>query len=91
MIQCLSRVIVRPLRPLIRLVDPTVRTSADAGKDVARLAINEARPNERGYFTLLEKCESSPESLDEDKQEEVWRRSSQWVGLAARDTALEQL
>lgn len=64
MIQCLSKVIIRPLRPLIRLMDPIVRTSADAGTDIARLATNEASPNERGYFTLLKKENSSPESTN---------------------------
>lgn len=89
MIQCLSKVIIRPLRPLIRLMDPTVRTSADAGTDIARLATNEASPNERGYFTLLKKENSSPESMDQKKQEDVWRRSAQWVGLTAQDIAIE--
>lgn len=90
MVQYLSKIVIRPLRPLIRLIDPTVRTSADAGRDVARLATNEASPDERGYFTLLEKCDSSPDSLDEKKQDEVWRRSAQWVGVADGDTALAQ-
>jgi hypothetical protein len=69
-------------------VDPCVRTSADAGKDVARLAVNEACPNERGYFVLLDKTESSPDSLDENKQEELWRRSIEWVGIMPQDIPL---
>ncbi|KUI73734.1 Retinol dehydrogenase 13 [Cytospora mali] len=88
MVQYLSKIVIRPLRPLLRIMDPTIRTSAEAGKDVARLAINEASPDERGYFTLLEKDESSPDSLNEQKQEQLWLQSAQWVGITAQDTAL---
>lgn len=87
-VQLLSKLIVRPLRPLIRLVDPCVRTSADAGTDVARLATNEASPNERGHFILLEKKESSPDSLNEKKQEALWQESAKWVGLTSQDIPL---
>lgn len=87
-VQMLSKIVVRPLRPLLRLVDPCVRTSADAGIDVARLAINEAAPNERGHFVLLEKTESSPDSLNEGKQERLWQKSAEWAGIKAQDTAL---
>lgn len=87
-VQLLSKLVVRPLRPLLRLVDPCVRTSADAGTDVARLAINEANPSERGHFILLEKSESSPDSLDEKKQEALWQKSAEWVGVKSQDIAL---
>lgn len=69
-------------------MDPCIRTSADAGTDVARLAINKAAPNERGHFILLEKTESSPDSLDERKQEYLWQKSAEWVGFKSQDTAL---
>lgn len=87
-VQLLSKLIEQPLRPLLRLVDPSVRTSSDAGTDVARLAINEASPNKRGHFMLLEKSESSPDSLDEGKQEAMWRKSVEWVGLMSEDILL---
>lgn len=89
MVQYLSKIIIRPLKPLLQLMDPTIRTAAEAGQDVARLAINEAVPSERGYFTLLKKDESPPESLDERKQEHLWIQSAQWVGITAQDTSLE--
>lgn len=87
-VQLLSKLVVQPLRPLLRLVDPCVRTSADAGTDVALLAINEAAPNERGHFILLEKTESSPESLQEEKQERLWQKSAEWAGIKSQDIAL---
>lgn len=66
-----------------------MRTSKEAGIDVARLATNQASPNYRGHLILLEEGESSPVSLDEQKQEELWVRSAQWVGITPQDTALE--
>jgi hypothetical protein len=37
---------------------------------------------------LLEKSESSPDSLDEGKQEAMWRKSVEWVGLMSEDILL---
>lgn len=69
-------------------MDPTARTAATAGVDVARLAINEANPGERGYFTLLKPDQGSKESRDETTQEALWSTSIKWVGLTFQDTPL---
>jgi hypothetical protein len=69
-------------------VDPTARTVATAGIDVARLATNEAHPGERGYFTLLKPDQGSKESRDEITQDALWSKSVQWVGLTSQDTPL---
>ncbi|KAI4243792.1 MAG: hypothetical protein L6R42_010644, partial [Xanthoria sp. 1 TBL-2021] len=87
----LSLFVLRPLRPLLRFMDPTIRTSAEAGADVMQLATNEAFPGERGYFTLLKKDESSPDSLDEEKQRRLWAKSGEWAGVGKGDTALKAL
>ncbi|KAH6655957.1 hypothetical protein BKA67DRAFT_657854 [Truncatella angustata] len=84
----LSKFVLRPLRPLLSLMDPTARTAAAAGIDVARLATNEAHPGERGYFTLLTPDQGSKESRDETAQDALWSKSVQWVGLTAQDTPL---
>ena len=68
-----------------------MRTAAEAGADVIALATNEAFPGERGYFTMLNKDESSPESLDEEKQRMLWAKSAEWAGVGAGDTALKAL
>lgn len=88
MLQYMSKFVIRPLRPLLRIMDSTMRPSAEAGVDVARLATNDAHPDERGIFTLLERDESSAESMDQQKQDALWVKSAPWVGLAAGDTAL---
>ncbi|KAL8849723.1 MAG: hypothetical protein Q9221_005333 [Calogaya cf. arnoldii] len=87
----LSLFVFRPLRPLLAFMDPTMRTSAEAGADVMQLATNEAYPGERGYFTLLKKDESSPESMDEEKQRKLWVKSAEWAGVGKGDTALKGL
>lgn len=79
----LSRLVVRPLAPLLRLLDATARTAAEAGADAARLAANAAHPGERGYFTLLNRDEdgAAPDSRDERRQDALWERSALWAGV----------
>ncbi|KXX76234.1 WW domain-containing oxidoreductase [Madurella mycetomatis] len=84
----LSKFVLQPLRPVLRLMDPTLRKSAEAGVDVARLATNIAHPGERGYFTLLNRDESSAESRDEARQDVLWTRSAQWAGVRSQDSPL---
>ncbi|KAL8678350.1 MAG: hypothetical protein Q9224_007123 [Gallowayella concinna] len=87
----LSKFVIGPLRPLLRFMDPIMRTSAEAGADVMDLATNEAFPGERGFFTMLKKDESSVESLDEGTQQKLWAKSAEWVGVGGADTKLETL
>ena len=69
-------------------MDPTMRAAAEAGVDVADLATNKAYPGDRGYFTLLEKDASAPDSMDERTQQELWVQSMAWGGITREDTAL---
>ncbi|CAL8576738.1 hypothetical protein XPA_002604 [Xanthoria parietina] len=87
----MSTFVIKPLRPLLRFMDPTMRTSAKAGADVMQLATNDAFPGVRGYFTMLKKDESSPDSLNEEKQQMLWAKSAEWAGVGKGDTALQAL
>ena len=78
----MSKFVFPTLRPLLRLMDPTMRTAAQAGADVVDLATSKAYPGERGYFTLLTKDDSSPESKDEGKQRQLWLKSAEWAGVS---------
>ena len=71
--------VLQPLGPLMRRMDPTLRTSAEAGADVVDLAVGKAHSQQRGYFTLLKADASAPESLDEKKQEKLWEKTLQWT------------
>ncbi|KAI1085101.1 putative short-chain dehydrogenase [Whalleya microplaca] len=58
----------RPFLPLLKLVNgPTLRTAGPAGVDVVEMALNSAYIGKRGFFTLLQEDQSSPESQDEEK------------------------
>ncbi|KAL8733398.1 MAG: hypothetical protein Q9181_003606 [Wetmoreana brouardii] len=88
MLVFMSRFIIQPLRPLIRLMDPTMRTSAEAGVDVIDLATRTAHPQERGYFTLLKPDASAPDTLDEKTQQKLWEKTLQWARITPQNTAL---
>lgn len=84
----MQRLILQPLGPVFHFLIPTMRTSATAGADVIELALNPKYEGERGFFTLLEKDESSPESRDESKQQKLWVESAQWAGITSDNTAM---
>ena len=84
----MSKLIIRPLRFLLRFMDPTMRVAAEAGVDVVDLATNKAHPGDRGYFTLLKKDISAPNSMDEEKQQNLWVKSMEWARISRKDTAL---
>ncbi|GAQ38839.1 hypothetical protein AtubIFM55763_002404 [Aspergillus tubingensis] len=88
-LRIISRLIIQPLRPLLRLLDPTMRTATEAGEDVVELAVGEKYAGEAGYFTLLKKDESSPESQDGERQEKIWKKTLEWAQVSPKDTVLK--
>lgn len=88
MLQYMSRLIIQPLRPLLRMMDPTMRTSADAAADIVRLARNDVHSGESGYFILLERSAPPPGSVDEQVAEQLWQASAKWTGVTATDSFL---
>lgn len=89
MLVYMSKLVIQPLRFLLRFIDPTMRNAAQAGIEVADLAMNKAHPGERGYFTLLEKDVSAPDSMDEETQQKLWVQSLEWVRITRENTALK--
>ena len=75
----MSKYVIRPFRPLLRFADPTMRTSSEAGTDIAKLAVNEASPGARGFFTMLKEDTSSPDSLNVKTQEDIWEKTFEWA------------
>ncbi|RYP51529.1 hypothetical protein DL769_010797 [Monosporascus sp. CRB-8-3] len=89
-IQFMQKYVLKPLMPLVKcLVDPTFRSSAEAGVDLVELATDRAHPGERGYFTLLQKDTSDPLTLDETVQQNVWLKSAEWAGITKENTELK--
>ncbi|KAL8695590.1 MAG: hypothetical protein Q9224_003323 [Gallowayella concinna] len=89
MLVVVSRVL-QLLRPLLRFMDPTMRTSADAGNDVIDLATKNVHAQERGYFTLLKHDVSAPDSLNEETQQRLWKKTLQWARITRGNTALTE-
>lgn len=86
-LRIMSRVIIKPLSPLLRaMVDPTMRSAKDAGVDVIDLAIGKVYMHAEGYFTMRKKDESSAESRDEREQEVLWMKTLEWTGIGEEDT-----
>lgn len=82
--------VYKPLLPLLKLlVGPTLRTAAPAGADVAELALNDKYAGERGFCTLLDKDESSPESQDKQKQSSLWAQTLLWAKISSNNTELQ--
>lgn len=88
MLVIMSTFIIKPLRPLLRFMDPTMRTAAEAGADVVELATRAAYPQERGYFTLLNRDASAPESMNEEVQQKLWKKTLEWARITRENTAL---
>ncbi|KAI0551103.1 hypothetical protein F4679DRAFT_180524 [Xylaria curta] len=88
MLSYMQKFVLQPLQPVLRFIMPDMRRSADAGVDVAELALNRKHVGERGYFRLMVSGPSSAESLDETKQERLWVKTAEWADITGEDTAL---
>jgi hypothetical protein len=66
-----------------------MRTSAEAAADIVDFATNTTSPGERGYFTHSRKDDSSPDSLDQAKQDALWSKTIEWAGITGENTALK--
>ncbi|KAL7629524.1 hypothetical protein AAE478_001045 [Parahypoxylon ruwenzoriense] len=88
MLSLLMRYAVRALLPLLRYRNSQMRIGAESAGDAIELALGNVHPGERGYFELLEKDQSSPESRDEAKQESLWAKSAEWARINKDNTAL---
>ncbi|KAI1213587.1 putative short-chain dehydrogenase [Annulohypoxylon truncatum] len=88
--QLAQRFVLKPFMSMIRyLADPTFRSSAEAAVDVIKLAVDKAYQGEQGYFTLLQKDDSDPITMDESVQQRVWQKSLEWAKITKNNTALK--
>jgi hypothetical protein len=79
------------LLPLLRLFRVTSRiiTVEEAAKPVIEVAVSDRFAGKEGYSEGEQKMESSPDSMDEDMQNALWRKSVEWCGLRKEDTMIE--
>ncbi|KAL9062527.1 MAG: hypothetical protein Q9157_008842 [Trypethelium eluteriae] len=86
----LQKFVLKPLLPLLKLLmGPTLRTAAPAGVDVVELSLNPIYLGKRGFFTLLQEDQSSPDSRDERKQQRLWNKTLEWAKITKENTALQ--
>jgi hypothetical protein len=81
--------VLNPLGPILKFVVPTLRTTTLAAKDLIEIAVGDDYRDVNGYYLMSSKDSSSPESLDEKKQEMVWKKSLQWASISPDETALK--
>ncbi|KAF4625680.1 hypothetical protein G7Y89_g12484 [Cudoniella acicularis] len=77
-----------PMRPLLKHFIPTLRSVNESSIDLIEISVGKLN-SERGYFTLLKKDDSSPESKDEEKQQRLWAKSLEWAHVSKNDTVLQ--
>jgi hypothetical protein len=86
----LQKFVFKPLLPVLKLaMGKTLRTAGPAGVDVVEIAANPKFEGKRGFYTLLDEDQSSPESQEEAKQERVWKKTLEWANITPEKTALK--
>ena len=80
--------IVNFLQPLLKFVNPTIRRTADAARDIVDLAVGPRGAGQSGYFIMSDKAESSKASQDEVMQLKVWEHSIKWAGIEQENTVV---
>lgn len=86
----MQRFVFKPLLPLLRiLMGPTLRTAGPAGVDVIELSVNPKFADKRGFYTLLQEDQSSPDSQDKTKQDALWKKTLQWAKITRENTVLK--
>lgn len=81
--------VLNPLRPVLRFLLPTLRTTTLAAQDLIEMAVGDEYRHAEGYYVMSSQDESSPESRDEEKQEMVWKKSLEWAGISPDQTVLK--
>lgn len=81
--------VYKPLLPILRLaMGPTLRTAAPAGVDVVDLTLSPEYAGKRGFYTMLQEDESSPDSRDVERQSRLWKQTLLWAKITQDRTVL---
>ncbi|TEY52431.1 hypothetical protein BOTCAL_0258g00010 [Botryotinia calthae] len=87
----LMRGVLGPLQPLLRYLVPTLRNTKIAATDLIDISVGEEYRVSSGYYVMLNKEESSPESQDEEKQLKLWKKSMGWIKISQDQTPLREI
>jgi hypothetical protein len=83
------KVVLGPLQPVLKYLIPTLRPVSIAAADLIEISVGEEYRGESGYYVMLQKDISSPESNDEVKQQKLWTKSLAWAEITEDQTALK--
>ncbi|KAM0183430.1 hypothetical protein ACHAPC_006432 [Botrytis cinerea] len=87
----LMRGVLGPLQPLLSYLVPTLRNTKIAATDLIDISVGEEYRVSSGYYVMLNKEESSPESQDEEKQLKLWKKSMGWIKISQDQTPLREI
>ncbi|THV54595.1 hypothetical protein BGAL_0023g00030 [Botrytis galanthina] len=87
----LMRGVLGPLQPLLKYLVPTLRNTKVAAADLIDISVGKEYRGSSGYYVMLNKDESSPESQDEEKQLRLWKKSMEWIKLSQDQTPLQDI
>ncbi|TGO65680.1 hypothetical protein BOTNAR_0075g00300 [Botryotinia narcissicola] len=87
----LMRGVLGPLQPLLKYLVPTLRNTKVAAADLIDISVGKEHRGSSGYYVMLNKDESSPESQDEEKQLRLWKKSMEWIKLNQNQTPLQEI
>jgi hypothetical protein len=76
------------LLPLLKYWQPSLTTVEQAAKPVVDIAVADEYAGQEGYFEGGVKKESSPESMNEDVQRQLWEKSMTWCRLNDGDSVI---
>lgn len=77
------------LLPLLQLFLPGLASVAQAAKPVVDVAVADEFTGREGYFEGREAVDSSLDSMNEEAQAKLWKKSVEWCGLRREDVVIE--
>lgn len=76
--------------PILKYFTSQIRTTADAGRDLAYLSLDPSFQGRRGYFEGKKETAPSKVAIDEKVQQELWDGCWRWANMTSEETALHQ-
>jgi hypothetical protein len=75
--------------PVAKYFTNAAKPIKDIAADLVALAVGPEHQGERGYFSWQKPTQSSKESQDEVKQEELWQACEKWANFESSETVLK--
>jgi hypothetical protein len=80
--------VINFLMPLLKYVSTTLRTAADAARDLVALSVEPEFQGKRGYFVGLNPEADAEISRSREAQDALWAACWKWTGLTSGEVIL---